>query len=80
MQDLQRQARLAFVLCLGALPAGAAALLALNDIAHGEPDLRSEWSAVRVAALVTAAAVLAALRALHGVLRAARQDRRHPAV
>jgi hypothetical protein len=79
MRNLRRQARLAFVLCLGALPAGAAALLALNDIAHGEPDLRSEWNAVRVAALVMAAAVLASLRALHGVFQAARGDRRHPA-
>jgi hypothetical protein len=68
MRHVQRQARLAFVLCLAALPAGLVAHLALTDIAHGADDLRLEWGALRVAALVIAAAVVASLRALHGVL------------
>ena len=70
MRHLRRRVRLAFALCLAALPAGLAAHLALTDIWHGEQDLRLEWWAVRVSALVVAAAVLASLRALHEVLRA----------
>jgi hypothetical protein len=72
VRHLQRRARLAYALCLAALPAGVLAHLALTDISHGEPDVRLEWGIVRVAALVVAAAVLASLRALHGLLQATR--------
>jgi hypothetical protein len=69
MRHLQRQARLAFALCLAALPAGVAAQLALTDISHGEADVQLEWRVVRASALVVAPAVLTALRALHAVIR-----------
>ena len=48
MQDLQQRARVVLALCLGALVAGALALLALTDIWHGEQDTTLEWLIVRL--------------------------------
>ena len=74
MSQLQWRARVAFGLCLAAVPAGIAAHLALTDIFHGEGNLRLEWSVLQVCALVIAAAVLTSLWTLRDVLALVREQ------
>ena len=71
MQDLQQRARVVLALCLGALVAGALALLALTDIWHGEQDTTLEWLIVQIAAPVILAALLASTHFLRRVLAVA---------
>ena len=71
MRQLHRRARVAFTLCLVAIPAGLAAHLALTDIFHGEPDPQLEWFVLQLSALIVLAALVTALRVLHEVLRIA---------
>lgn len=75
MTHLQRRARVAYVLCFAAIPAGVVSHLALTDIFHGESDLRLEWRVLQVSALIIAAALVASLLALRTVLRDARGER-----
>lgn len=51
-----------------------AAILALTDIGHGEPDLSLEWNVLRVAALAVIAFHVAALVAMRRALRVLRDS------
>jgi len=70
MQDVQRQVRVAFSLCVVALAAGIVAHLALTDIFHGEADVQLEWRAVQASGVVVAATLVYAARTLAKVLGA----------
>ena len=52
----------------------AACMLALQDIAHGEADLRNEWWAVRIGSLLIALFIASTLYTLGKVRRAAGPD------
>ena len=71
MQDLQRHAHIAFSLCVAALLAGVVAHLALTDIRHGERDVRAEWLAVQIAAIVILVALLASAHLVMRILAVA---------
>lgn len=62
-------AKTAVVLGVISLIAGAVSALALNDIGHGEADLRLEWRTLQVAAVLILAFHIAALSVLRRVLR-----------
>jgi hypothetical protein len=62
-------ARTAIVLGVISLVAGGVSALALTDIWHGEADLRLEWRALQVAAILIFAFHVAALSTLRRVLR-----------
>lgn len=53
------------------LVAGCVFVLALNDIFHGETDVRMEWAAMRVAALIILMFHAMALMTLSRVARGA---------
>ena len=70
MRHSHPSARLAYGLCLAALPAGLLAHLALTDILHGEADVTVEWRVLPGAGVLIAAAVISALRVLRRVVHA----------
>jgi hypothetical protein len=70
MLKLQRQVRIASILCRVAFAAGVVGHLALIDIFHGETDVRVEWRALQIAGVVVAAALLLAAQTLSRILAA----------
>ena len=66
---IRSSAKAAQVLGFISLAACGVSALALTDIGHGESDLRLEWRALQVAALLVLAFHIAALATLCRVLR-----------
>lgn len=62
-------ARAAVFICVMGLFSIGMIVLALLDVAHGEPDLLLEWHVVRIGLVLAAAANVAALVALGVRLR-----------
>lgn len=65
---IRSSAKTAMVLGFISLAACGISALALTDIGHGEPDLRLEWRALQVAALLIFAFHVAALSTLRRVV------------
>jgi len=69
---LRRWLSTSFVLGIAAAFGLVLSALALQDIAHGEADVRTEWWAVRITFLLMAVFIAATLLTLNKVRRAAR--------
>jgi uncharacterized membrane protein len=67
--DLRRSATISFALGVLSVIGLVLSLLALTDIAHGEPDVTLEWWVVRVAYLLVVLFQVTALVTLRQILR-----------
>lgn len=66
---IRSSAKIALVLGFISLAACGVGALALTDIGHGEADLRQEWLALQVAALLVVAFHIGALATLRRIVR-----------